>query len=327
VQSLVSVVVPVYNGGPFLRKAIDSILSQTYKSIELIVVDDGSVDDSADIISSYGPRLQPIRQPNAGVAHARNAGIRAARGDFIAFLDQDDWWLPTKVAKQVELFGQDDDLGLVHTDTAFYHDPSASFIERINCLRPELLTGRSFERLLLGNAILNSSVMVRRSVLNAVGTINTEIRGNTIQDYDLWLRIAKQSSFGFIAEKLVVYRLHPGQGMWDARRSLVEELDLVERLVAETRTPPSAEMRARMAKLLDEVGVAHLDAGDVELARQCFGRALKNQYSWRAAVLLALALLPLPLINRLRRARAGLRKLWEVNTATDRPVWTTLRQT
>jgi glycosyltransferase involved in cell wall biosynthesis len=327
VQSLVSVVIPVYNGGSFLTKAIESTLSQTYKPIELIVVDDGSVDDSADIISSYGTRLRPIRQPNAGVAQARNVGIRAARGDFVAFLDQDDWWLPTKVAKQVEFFGQDHDLGLVHTDAAFYHDPSASFIGRINRLRPELLTGRSFERLLLGNAILNSSVMVRRSVLNTVGTINIEIRGNTIQDYDLWLRIAKQSSFGFIAEKLVVYRLHPGQGMWDARRSLVEELDLVERLVEETRTPPSAEMRARMATLLDEAGIAHLDAGNVELARQCFAKALRKRYSWRDVVLLALALLPPPLITRLRRARAGLRMLWGVNAATSRPVWTALRQT
>src|SRR5581483_4857500 len=101
---LVSVVVPVYNGAKYLRQALDSALGQTYPRLQLVIVDDGSTDSSAEIIASYGPRLCSIRQANAGVACARNAGIRAAAGDLIAFLDQDDWWLPEKVDRQVERF-------------------------------------------------------------------------------------------------------------------------------------------------------------------------------------------------------------------------------
>jgi glycosyltransferase involved in cell wall biosynthesis len=325
-SALVSVVIPVYNGSAYLRRAIESVLEQTYQAIEVVVVDDGSVDDSAQIIASYGPRLKPIHQQNAGVSQARNAGIRAAHGEFVAFLDQDDWWLPTKVAKQVKVFRQDDEFGLAHTGVAFYHEPSDTLVGRPNALRPELLVGRCYERLLLGNAILNSSVMVRKSVLNTVGILSTEIRGNSIQDYDLWLRIARHSSFGYVSEELVVYRLHAAQGMWDARLSLVEEERLLERILGETRTKLSEEMRVRMARLLDEVGVAHLDASDIKPARRCFAKALGHRFSLRDTALLGLTYLPTSWINHLRRARTNLQSLRRPKVATRVPWWASLRE-
>ena len=112
---LVSVVIPVYNGQRFLRQAIDSVLAQTYKNLEAIVVNDGSTDRSAEVMRAYGGRIVAVHQYNMGVGGARNTGMKKARGQFIAFLDQDDWWRPEKVAKQVARFAADKNLCLIYT--------------------------------------------------------------------------------------------------------------------------------------------------------------------------------------------------------------------
>src|SRR5437773_9320352 len=113
-KATVSVVIPNYNYAHFLREAIDSALAQTYKDIEVIVVDDGSTDASADVIASYDSRIHPVFSQNQGVAAARNRGVAESTGEYIAFLDADDAWLPTKIEKQVERFAADTALGLVH---------------------------------------------------------------------------------------------------------------------------------------------------------------------------------------------------------------------
>ena len=100
-QPLVSCIIPVYNGERYLREAIDSILAQTYRSLEIIVADDGSTDGSAEVIAAYGNQVRYLSQPNTGPAAARNLGLRAALGDFVAFLDADDLWRPKKLARQI----------------------------------------------------------------------------------------------------------------------------------------------------------------------------------------------------------------------------------
>src|SRR5689334_4952969 len=99
--NVVSVILPVYNGASFVCRAIETALLQTYSHVEIIAVDDGSTDSSFEILARYGDRVQVIRQQNAGVAAARNSAISASRGEFVAFLDQDDWWLPEKIEQQV----------------------------------------------------------------------------------------------------------------------------------------------------------------------------------------------------------------------------------
>jgi glycosyltransferase involved in cell wall biosynthesis len=323
--TLVSVVIPVYNGSRFLRKAIDSVLGQTYSPVQVVAVDDGSVDNSPEVIRSYGSSVVYIWQRNSGVAHARNNGLSAAQGELIAFLDQDDWWCPDKIRRQVEIFIENPDVGLVHTEAAHYDNPTATFVERFNPNRSDLLAGRCYERLLVGNAIFNSSVMIRKSVLDTAGVFDTQIEGNTIQDYDLWLRIARHSSLAYIPEELTIYRLHPGQGMWKARHSLVEELRLLDRILGCTAVPLTVEMRGRMAKLLDEVGVAHLDAGEAALARHCFARALQHRWNWREVLLLGLTFFSPIVSDGVRRAVAGLRSLSRRQVIHRAPAWVSLK--
>jgi hypothetical protein len=302
---LVSVVVPVYNGARYLRQALDSALAQTYQPLQVLVVDDGSTDASPALIASYGSRVVSIRQPNAGVAQARNTGLRAASGELIAFLDQDDWWLPEKVARQVERFQADDELGLVHTGILQYSESAGQFVEGVYDTTPSpLLSGRCYEQLLLGNGVYNSSVMIRKAVIARSGLFDPGIPGNTCQDYDLWLRIARHCSFAYVAEPLAALRLHPEQGTWNRRAMLGDELRLVERALGEGDQAPSRALRARHANLLEALGIAHLDAEGPREARPYFARALRARWSGRSALLYAASFLGPGGIAWLRRQKA-----------------------
>lgn len=287
---LVSVVIPVYNGERYLRAALDSVLGQTHPAVEVVAVNDGSTDGSDAILTEYSERIHVVRQANAGVGQARNAGIRAAAGEFIAFLDQDDWWLPEKLQKQLPLFAADSAVGLVHAPVFYFDNAAGHPVEPLNPhARPELLTGDCLEQLLLCNGIRNSSVVVRRSVLDQVGDCSPEIAGNTVQDYDLWLRIARVSRLAYVPEELSYFRLHPGQGMKNHRQMLTEELRLLRRMLAGTELEHAPSMKRRLAVVLQELGVEHQDARDARQARRAFAEALRACWSWKCAARLALS--------------------------------------
>ncbi len=302
-RPLVSVVMPVYNGERYLRAAVDSALTQTYPEIEVIAVDDGSTDDSAALIAGYGRRVQGIRQANKGVSAARNAGIRAARGEWIAFLDQDDWWLPGKIESQVQWFTRQPELALVHTGILQYSEARRDFVDAYDTSRSAELEGSCFSRLLLGNGVFNSSVMVRKEILSRVGALDERMARNTVQDYDLWLRIARQYPLGYIAEKLTVLRLHSEQGTANRPAMLGDELRVLQRHMGNRGLRGNALLRQRVVRLLDELGRAHLESGDAPAARQCFARALLLSCSWRAASLFAASFLPMAVIDWVRHQR------------------------
>lgn len=320
-KSLVSVIVPVYNGARYLRQALDSALAQTYPNLEVVVIDDGSTDTSREVIASYGPRLGVIEQANSGVAVARNAGIRASRGEFISFLDQDDWWHPQKIARQVEVLQADAAVALVHTDLCHYDEVSGQLVPRCNSGRPDLLSGSCYERLLHGNAICNSTVMVRRAVLDEVGLLDTTMGRNTVQDYDLWLRIAKRWKLAYIEEKLITYRFHPNQGMWNLRPYLGDELRVLEKAVGDRNWFGSPSLRMRVAQLLDQLGVSHMDAREHALARACFARAMRTHWSARACMLYLASFLPPYALSCVRWSRTSLRRERPVASEHVVPAW------
>jgi glycosyltransferase involved in cell wall biosynthesis len=204
-EGKVSVIIPNYNYERFLGKAVDSALGQTYHDIEVIVVDDGSKDGSREIIDGYAGRIEAIFQKNQGVAAARNNGVAAAGGEYIAFLDADDVWLPAKLELQVGMFADDPELGMVHVGIVEIDDAGNCLDEHLDgqqgWVADELLR---FERgVILGGG---SGILVRRDVFDEIGGFDA--RMSTSADWDLFYRIASRHPVGFIPRVLLKYRIH-----------------------------------------------------------------------------------------------------------------------
>ena len=303
---LVSVVIPVYNGEAFVEQTIASVSAQDYQALEILVIDDGSTDNSLAVIGAcpIGVPLRVLRQQNRGVAAARQTGVSASAGEYVAFVDQDDWWREDKIAKQVELFQGDSSLALVHTRAAYYDQFSGAFVPPINSFAtPHELVGHCYERLLMENLICNSTVMVRRSAFDAVGGFDLSIGGNTVADYALWLRLARKFTFGFLSEELAVFRLHPGQGTWRREVMLRAELALLNNEVPNSMRH-SPRMRQRFAGLEEALGIACLDGGNYSDARSNLMRAWWDAPSLRRTGLCLASTLPSRLVERWRSSRA-----------------------
>lgn len=202
-QPGVSVVLPVYNCPHYVGAAIESILAQTYTDFELIVVDDGSTDDTPAVLRSYSdPRLRVVTQANGGAAAAANHGIELARGRYIARQDQDDMSFPTRLARQVEFLDASPACALVGTWASIWveNQPTA----RVHA-HPGDNARLQFE-LLFDNPIVQSSVMLRKSALDRVGVYSTDRARQPPEDFELWSRIARQYEVANLPEVLHIYR-------------------------------------------------------------------------------------------------------------------------
>jgi len=198
---LVSIVMPAYNVAWCIGRAIDSVLAQDFRSYELIVVNDGSTDGTLAVLDRYGAAVKLIDQDNRGMSAARNRGIRQACGTYIAFLDADDWWLPEKLSRQVDLMTRRSDLGFCST-AARVEDGNGRLLNLWRC--PD---GRSeiLETLFAQNAAIAggcSAVIVRKELLERVGLFDESLGG--FEDPDLWMRLAAVSNYACIDETLAV---------------------------------------------------------------------------------------------------------------------------
>ena len=205
----VSVVIPTYNRQDLVTEAIESVLTQTFSDFEIIVVDDGSTDETSSRMKAYEGRVTYHVQKNQGVAAARNAGIRLARGEFVCFLDSDDLWEPSKLATQIHFAEAHPEYALVATEIQGFDSNS----EKIGSGKASLYTirnGMVAEHLLFGNWIQTSTVMLRRTALDEVGWFDEDI-GQFGEDWLLWMRVASRFPIYFLPEPLVSYRFHPGR--------------------------------------------------------------------------------------------------------------------
>lgn len=207
-HNLVSVILPIYNGEQFVARAIKSVLNQTYKELEIIVVDDGSSDNSLDVVRSYADaRLKVFTKENGGPASARNFGIKRSSGEFIALIDQDDLWYPKKLEKQIRLISQNSKLDMVYCNAlSIYEDGSGPTRKWSELHIPQ--TGKVFIELYRYNFILCSSAIFRKSLINKIGFIDENRKFFGVDDYEYWLRIALNSEIGYVPEILVERRLH-----------------------------------------------------------------------------------------------------------------------
>jgi glycosyltransferase involved in cell wall biosynthesis len=205
--ALVSVVIPVYNGEKYLEKTVESILNQDYQNIELILVDDGSSDGSAELmmkLEGKDIRIKPFYNKNGGVAYARNFGLDQAKGEFVAFCDQDDLWLPCKLSQQIPLFSNNK-VGLVYcgamNDYVLSNKQSKPGFENKN-------KGRVFEQLVQLNMLTCCTAVVRKSYLQQVDGFDDDRALMGVDDWHLWLKLAMVCEFDFVAEHLAIHVFH-----------------------------------------------------------------------------------------------------------------------
>jgi GT2 family glycosyltransferase len=197
----VSVIIPAYNAAWCIRRAIDSVLAQDYRDFELIVVDDGSQDDTAALLAGYGDALRVVSKSNGGLSSARNAGIAAARGAFVAFLDADDWWLPAKLARQLALMDARPDLMFCSTASAV-QTPAG---ERLAGWRCGATDDSALASIFATNAHVagsGSAVLAKRAAFARAGGFDESLR--SLEDIDMWMRLAALGGFACIDETLVI---------------------------------------------------------------------------------------------------------------------------
>jgi glycosyltransferase involved in cell wall biosynthesis len=204
---LVSVVVPTYNRARLIGETIESILAQQYDHLELIVVCDGCKDGTETVVSSFeDPRVRLVTQDNSGgPARPRNAGVARALGKYVAFCDDDDLWMPQKLRLQVAVMEREPDAALCFAGGVTFGDGARSVLAYRLKRGPRR---DHFRALLYSNFILNSSVLVRRTILDEVGPFNVDRRLHGTEDYEMWLRIAHGHRLVSIDEPLVRYRVH-----------------------------------------------------------------------------------------------------------------------
>lgn len=288
----VSVIIPAYQDAEHIRAAVDSVLAQTYLDREVIVVDDGSTDETLKVLSAYGDAIQVISQPNRGPSAARNLGIQVAQGEWVAFLDADDTWLPDKLARQMPLFQKGDGVGLVCSDTFFID--SQGLRPRTGFMDNSPHSGRVLMTIFTASFIPTSTVVVRKICLDQVGGFDEGLRA--CEDLDLWLRIAAEWEIGFVPEPLAYYRVSDGQlssQRVNMLKGLVAVLDRAYQRWPELQALSRAELDGSYYAAYLRLASAYLRAGQPEAARQTIADyRRKRGITWQSLVLWGLSLLP-----------------------------------
>jgi glycosyltransferase involved in cell wall biosynthesis len=278
---------PCYNAAPFLEQAIRSVLDQAGPPLELIVVDDGSTDNSVAVAEGLGPAVRVLHQKNQGPAAARNRGVRAARGEFIAFLDADDVWLPGSLSRRLQCFGDDPQIGLVYGDFKLWH-PARKGPQawqsvpwpREGPIAKARESGWLYPELLLDSFVCTITVMIRRNVFDAVGGFDESLR--TGEDYDLWLRVAQDWRCVWLNEPVAWYRLHKG-GTTRVPREEPNQYQVVLRSMKRFGAKgkhgavlPGHLLKQRLYRLCFDHAYLHLQRGKAAIAQQYFFRALQH---------------------------------------------------
>jgi glycosyltransferase involved in cell wall biosynthesis len=327
---LVSIIIPTYNAAEFVAQAVQSVLEQAYRHYELIVVDDGSTDDTKGALQAFDGQIRYLYQPNRGPSAARNAGIRIARGQYICFLDADDWWVPNKLEAQVDFITGHCNIGLVFSDAEEVdaHKVLHGSLLARSRFYPEIMSQtpiqEAFRKLLGQNFITTSTVMVRRECFVKAGLFDESLR--VCEDTDMWLRIA--ANFGIAALPLIVGWKRAHSGNISRNTELMLRCRIKVWKHAQRRFPehnPAIILNPRFANTHLQLGRHLLLTGRCKEARQeglrslsyavrhvVTERSLKKSipnYRWS----LALALIPLTLMGW-----SAVQALWRLRNSPQR---------
>jgi glycosyltransferase involved in cell wall biosynthesis len=306
-RPLVSIIIPTYNCDRFLEEALTSVVQQDYAVREIIVVDDGSTDSTVAFAKRF-PEVRLLTQRNAGPAAARNVGVRASFGKYLAFLDGDDIWFPGKLSSQIAYAESHPDHPIVFGQFAFWrrdagglYPPAEEFPKRPGSWEiTEPLSGWIYADVLLDSVICIITALIHRSVYDDVGGFDESLRGGS--DYDFWLRSTHRFRAHKLPQCLALYRLH-GKGVTSIPKRvnypylvLSRALETLGSSGPDGRNVDRAAMDARLAKLCFQYGRLQFRRGDLRLARSAFLQSLKHSApNPRAVAYLLLSMLRAPL--------------------------------
>ena len=291
----VSVIIPAYNAERFIARTIQSCLDQTVPPLEILVADDGSSDRTAEIVSSFPAPVRLLRKKNGGPASARNHAAREAKGDWLAMLDADDRWMPTKLERQLT-FDVSPDIGVIHCLSA--------------CSREGVPAEVTFDHLWEQNWIVNSSVMIRRSVFESLKGFDEDPRLISVEDYNLWLRVAA-AGWKIVTCQEILVEYTRGIGISSHTEKFFKACVNNVLLISEKLRIPQAKMEEKLANEYAFFGAAALFERNLPLARSAYRQAISINPSLRNLGHFAVSQLPSTILN----ARRGIAEKW--NELTD----------
>lgn len=309
----VSVVIPAYNAARFLAETVESVRQQTTPVHEIIIVDDGSTDETKQVVQSLGGDIVYIWQANAGVSAARNRGIAEAEGEIIAFLDADDLWLPEKVGKQLGVFLCHTEVALVAADRAEIDAQGGLLLDSLfkkqglyeffSELRGNPIP-QALSRLVQVNFIPTSSVMVRKSALAQVGVFDTAIRYG--EDLELWARIASRHAIACLPEVLIHYRQHGNNATQATEKLLLDMVIVMKRI----RSWGSKALRKEklnadkaVSQALWDLGYWYFTSSSPQRACSPLLQSFRESPSLRALTYAVLSLFPPSAIGNIRHLK------------------------
>lgn len=260
-MALIDVVIPSYNYGRFLQESIKSVLGQTFQDFHLFIIDDGSTDNTREVVSRYQllhSNIQYFFQENRGLPAARNTGLKLSTAPFIAFLDADDVWMPEKLEETLKPFYAQPNLGVVYTLIEMV-DGWGNHIAQERPCTP--VRGDVFHQLLFNNSIAgsSSSVLVRRECIKKVGSFDESLP--SCEDWDLWLRIARFFPFDYIAKPLVKIRIHEKNMHKDVERMVKGKLALMAKVFREDSWELAPLRSSAFATIYLTVSRQYMDIG------------------------------------------------------------------
>jgi glycosyltransferase involved in cell wall biosynthesis len=310
VPPLVSVVIPAYNVAPYISEALDSVLSQSFKDYEIIVINDGSPDthELERVLEPYREHLVYLKQENRGAAAARNAGLYVARGEFIAFLDADDFWEPEFLRAQVDFFKHHAGYDLVYADALLFGETqqAGSTYMQTSPSKGEV----TFESLITGRCnVITSGVVARRQMILDAGLFDESLK--RAHDFDLWLRMVRHGARAAYQKKVLLnYRVRHDSLSGDSIQRVERELEAyakIERhldLTPDEHSLMAREVRRLQASLMLERGKLSLTHEEFEMAAREFRASHALHRNWKLPIiLLMLKLAPHQLLRIYQRQR------------------------
>ena len=298
-EPLVSVVIPTYNNAGLVGEAVESVLAQTYRRKEIIVVDDGSTDGTAARLEKFGSMMTLIRQEHLGPPAARNAGIRKCSGELVGFLDSDDLWMPEKLERCVPMFEKSPGAGVVYTALRIHEIDTG---QRYRLPQYSLSGSIARDLFLECRGVNTSTLLVRRSCFDVVGLFDEELF--RAQDWDLMVRLAEAFEYVHVPEVLTERRLHRGS-LSVTHRHLYKKYNLrvLEKALARKPSLYADLKQDAFSRAHFRFGMDHYADCRMRAARGEFAVSMRYRWNWKAFDYFMRACLPGFVVRPLRRRR------------------------